>query len=64
MFLVLSDAVAQLSAFAAWEDARVGGEQAEINFCDYKGLSMPVSKISAKKILYMLVNKIIQFINK
>lgn len=40
-----SDHIATLSAFAAWEDARVGGEQAEISFCDYKGLSMPTLRV-------------------
>lgn len=41
-----SDHIAALSAFNAWEEARVGGEQAEINFCDYKGLSMPTLRVT------------------
>ena len=32
-----SDHVAQLNAFQCWEEARQGGEDAEINFCDHKG---------------------------
>ena len=32
-----SDHVAQLNAFQCWEEARQGGENAEINFCDHKG---------------------------
>ncbi|KAK3874012.1 hypothetical protein Pcinc_021030 [Petrolisthes cinctipes] len=40
-----SDHIATLSAFASWEDARMGGEQSEISFCDYKGLSMPTLRV-------------------
>ena len=32
-----SDHVAQLNAFQCWEEARQGGENAEINYCDHKG---------------------------
>ena len=40
-----SDHIATLNAFSAWEEARQGGEMAEINFCDYKGLSMPTLRV-------------------
>ncbi|XP_063849785.1 ATP-dependent RNA helicase A protein-like isoform X1 [Scylla paramamosain] len=40
-----SDHIATLNAFSAWEEARAGGEQAEISFCDYKGLSMPTLRV-------------------
>lgn len=29
-----------------WEQAREGGEDAEIRFCEYKGLSMPTLRIT------------------
>ncbi|XP_064116471.1 ATP-dependent RNA helicase A-like, partial [Macrobrachium nipponense] len=41
-----SDHIAALNAFNCWEEARVGGEDAEINFCDYKGLSMPTLRVT------------------
>ncbi|KAG7157775.1 ATP-dependent RNA helicase A protein-like [Homarus americanus] len=41
-----SDHIAALSAFNAWEEARAGGEDAEIRFCDYKGLSMPTLRVT------------------
>ena len=46
-----SDHIAQLNAFQAWEDARQGGENAEINFCDHKSLNMPTLRTTweAKK---------------
>ena len=36
-----SDHIAALNAFQSWEEARQSGEDAEINFCDHKGLNMP-----------------------
>ena len=36
-----SDHLAALNAFQAWEEARQGGEEAEIGFCDHRGLNMP-----------------------
>ena len=46
-----SDHIAQLNAFQAWEEARQGGENAEINFCDHKSLNMPTLRTTweAKK---------------
>ncbi|XP_066965317.1 ATP-dependent RNA helicase A protein-like isoform X3 [Macrobrachium rosenbergii] len=41
-----SDHIAALNAFNCWEEARVSGEDAEINFCDYKGLSMPSLRVT------------------
>lgn len=41
-----SDHIAALSAFTSWEEARIGGEAAEISFCDYKGLSMPTLRVT------------------
>ncbi|PSN38206.1 Dosage compensation regulator [Blattella germanica] len=41
-----SDHVAMLNAFQAWEEARMGGEQAEANFCDHKMLSMPTLRVT------------------
>ncbi|KAK8730414.1 hypothetical protein OTU49_007995 [Cherax quadricarinatus] len=41
-----SDHIAALSAFNSWEEARAGGENAEIRFCDYKGLSMPTLRVT------------------
>ncbi|XP_076045328.1 dosage compensation regulator mle isoform X2 [Oratosquilla oratoria] len=41
-----SDHIAMLNAFNAWEEARTGGEYAEVNFCDYKGLSMPTLRVT------------------
>ncbi|XP_063606453.1 ATP-dependent RNA helicase A-like isoform X2 [Penaeus indicus] len=41
-----SDHIAALSAFTSWEEARSGGEAAEISFCDYKGLSMPTLRVT------------------
>lgn len=35
-----SDHLCALNAFNNWEDARMGGEIAEANFCDHKGLNM------------------------
>ncbi|XP_069700585.1 dosage compensation regulator mle [Periplaneta americana] len=41
-----SDHVAMLNAFQAWEEARMGGEQAEAAFCDHKMLSMPTLRVT------------------
>ena len=41
-----SDHIAMLNAFNSWEEARAGGEDAEIRFCDYKGLSMPTLRVT------------------
>nr|CAD7205196.1 unnamed protein product [Timema douglasi] len=41
-----SDHVAMLNAFQSWEDARMGGEMAESNFCDHKMLSMPTLRVT------------------
>lgn len=35
-----SDHVAALNAFMTWDDVRQGGETAENNFCEHKGLNM------------------------
>ncbi|XP_037079476.1 ATP-dependent RNA helicase A-like [Pollicipes pollicipes] len=40
-----SDHLAALNAFQAWEEARQAGEQAEIQFCDSKLLSMPALRV-------------------
>jgi ATP-dependent RNA helicase A len=41
-----SDQFAFLNAFNKWENARRRGEQAEIDFCDNVGLSMPMLRIT------------------
>lgn len=41
-----SDHVAMMNAFQSWEDARVGGENAEISYCDHKGLSVPTLRVT------------------
>ncbi|KAJ9594119.1 hypothetical protein L9F63_014435 [Diploptera punctata] len=41
-----SDHVAMLNAFQAWEEARMGGEQAELAFCDHKMLSLPTLRVT------------------
>lgn len=41
-----SDHVAMLNAFQAWEEARMGGEDAEMAFCDAKMLSMPTLRVT------------------
>ncbi|XP_012658121.1 ATP-dependent RNA helicase A isoform X2 [Otolemur garnettii] len=52
-----SDHVALLSVFQAWDDARMGGEEAEIRFCEHKRLSMATlrmtweAKVQLKEIL-------------
>ncbi|XP_019592913.2 ATP-dependent RNA helicase A isoform X3 [Rhinolophus sinicus] len=52
-----SDHVALLSVFQAWDDARMGGEEAEIRFCEHKRLNMSTlrmtweAKVQLKEIL-------------
>ncbi|XP_069718335.1 ATP-dependent RNA helicase A isoform X1 [Phaenicophaeus curvirostris] len=52
-----SDHVALLSVFQAWDDARMGGEEAEKRFCEHKRLSMSTlrmtweAKVQLKEIL-------------
>ncbi|XP_075278778.1 ATP-dependent RNA helicase A isoform X2 [Opisthocomus hoazin] len=52
-----SDHVALLSVFQAWDDARMGGEEAEKRFCEHKRLSMATlrmtweAKVQLKEIL-------------
>ena len=41
-----SDHIAMLNAFQAWEEARIGGEEAEAAFCDHKMLSMPTLRVT------------------
>ncbi|XP_060524054.1 dosage compensation regulator isoform X2 [Cylas formicarius] len=41
-----SDHVAMLTAFELWDQARQGGEDAEVRFCDYKGISLPTMRIT------------------
>ncbi|KAF0307755.1 ATP-dependent RNA helicase A protein [Amphibalanus amphitrite] len=43
-----SDHLATLNAFQAWENAREGGEQAEIQFCDNQMLSMPTLRVMSE----------------
>ena len=40
-----SDHIAMLNVFNSWEHARVGGEMAEVNFCDNKSLNMPTLRV-------------------
>ncbi|KAM6327731.1 ATP-dependent RNA helicase A isoform 2-T2 [Podargus strigoides] len=41
-----SDHVALLSVFQAWNDARMGGEEAEKRFCEHKRLSMATLRMT------------------
>ncbi|XP_040262794.1 ATP-dependent RNA helicase A isoform X2 [Bufo bufo] len=41
-----SDHVALLSVFQAWDDARMGGEDAEIRFCEHKRLNMSTLRMT------------------
>ncbi|RUS82449.1 hypothetical protein EGW08_009795, partial [Elysia chlorotica] len=41
-----SDHVALLNAFQMWDDARTGGENAEMNFCDNKSLNMATLRMT------------------
>lgn len=53
-----SDHVAMLTAFELWDQARQGGEESEIRFCDYKGISMPTMRVTweAKHQLQQILN--------
>ncbi|XP_050306805.1 dosage compensation regulator isoform X2 [Anthonomus grandis grandis] len=53
-----SDHVAMLTAFELWDQARQGGEESEIRFCDYKGISMPTMRVTweAKFQLQQILN--------
>lgn len=53
-----SDHVAMLTAFELWDQARQGGEDSEIRFCDYKGISMPTMRVTweAKHQLQQILN--------
>ncbi|XP_072919383.1 ATP-dependent RNA helicase A isoform X1 [Hemitrygon akajei] len=41
-----SDHVALLSVFQSWDDARMGGEDAEIRFCEHKRLNMATLRMT------------------
>ncbi|CAH2311359.1 ATP-dependent RNA helicase A isoform X1 [Pelobates cultripes] len=41
-----SDHVALLSVFQAWDDARMGGEEAEMRFCEHKRLNMSTLRMT------------------
>ncbi|XP_043942704.1 ATP-dependent RNA helicase A [Protopterus annectens] len=41
-----SDHVALLSVFQAWDDARMGGEDAEMRFCEHKRLNMATLRMT------------------
>lgn len=41
-----SDHVAMLTAFELWERARQGGEDAELRFCEHKGISLPTMRVT------------------
>ncbi|XP_025956821.2 ATP-dependent RNA helicase A isoform X3 [Dromaius novaehollandiae] len=41
-----SDHVALLSVFQAWDEARMGGEEAEMRFCEHKRLSMSTLRMT------------------
>nr|XP_033772059.1 ATP-dependent RNA helicase A isoform X2 [Geotrypetes seraphini] len=41
-----SDHVALLSVFQAWDDVRMGGEEAEMRFCEHKRLNMPTLRMT------------------
>ncbi|XP_066453544.1 ATP-dependent RNA helicase A isoform X2 [Eleutherodactylus coqui] len=41
-----SDHVALLSVFQAWDDARMGGEDSEIRFCEHKRLNMATLRMT------------------
>lgn len=43
-----SDHVALLNAFQLWEEARCGGEQCEMNFCDQKCLNMQTLRMTCE----------------
>ncbi|KAH3778151.1 ATP-dependent RNA helicase A-like isoform X2 [Dreissena polymorpha] len=43
-----SDHVALLNAFQQWEEARDGGEQSEVYFCENKSLSLPTLRMTCE----------------
>ncbi|KAJ8922275.1 hypothetical protein NQ315_004214 [Exocentrus adspersus] len=55
-----SDHVAMLTAFELWDQARQGGEEAELRFCDFKGISMPTMRVTweAKHQLQQILNNV------
>ncbi|XP_056647810.1 dosage compensation regulator isoform X1 [Diorhabda sublineata] len=55
-----SDHVAMLTAFEMWDHARQGGEEAELRFCDFKGISMPTMRVTweAKHQLQQILNNV------
>ena len=49
-----SDHIAMLNVFNSWEQIRMRGEDAEMNFCDYKSLSMPTLRVTWEaKVVYL-----------
>ncbi|XP_070176145.1 ATP-dependent RNA helicase A-like isoform X2 [Littorina saxatilis] len=43
-----SDHAALLNAFQMWEEARCGGEQSELNFCEHKSLNMQTLRMTCE----------------
>ncbi|XP_063696057.1 dosage compensation regulator isoform X2 [Culicoides brevitarsis] len=54
-----SDYVAMLTAFQMWNEKRQRGEEAEIKFCEWKGLQVPTMRVmwEAKRQLLDLLNQ-------
>lgn len=54
-----SDYVAMLTAFQMWNEKRQRGEDAEIKFCEWKGLQLPTMRVmwEAKRQLLDLLNQ-------
>lgn len=54
-----SDYVAMLNAFHMWNEKRARGEDAEIQFCEWKGLQLPTMRVmwEAKRQLLDLLNQ-------
>ncbi len=54
-----SDYVAMVQAYQMWERARYKGEEAEIQFCEWKGIQMPTMRVvsEAKRQLLDLLNQ-------
>ncbi|CAH1119551.1 unnamed protein product [Phaedon cochleariae] len=55
-----SDHVAMLTAFELWDHARNSGEEAELRFCEFKGISMPTMRVTweAKHQLQQILNNV------
>ncbi|XP_076264863.1 dosage compensation regulator mle [Rhynchophorus ferrugineus] len=53
-----SDHVAMLTAFELWDQARQNGEEREISFCEFKGISLPTMRVTweAKYQLQQILN--------